>query len=146
MADTVLYAQSYGALLLAPEVPCLIVAWYGFANSEQFRELMDRGLALYRAESQRTQSLGWLADTRGHSAIRSADQQWLATDWKQRAYQAGIRHVSFVVPESVIGQITVNTSCSNALVTSAYPLPASQHRTLAEAKAELRQILLSLKA
>jgi hypothetical protein len=80
VADTVLYAQPYGAMLLAPDVPCLIVAWYGFANSEQFRELMDHGLALYQAEAQHTQPLGWLADTSGLSAIRAADQQWLAAE------------------------------------------------------------------
>ncbi|MFD1874085.1 hypothetical protein [Hymenobacter bucti] len=142
MADTILHAQPYGALLLAPEVPCLMVAWYGFANSEQFRELMNRGLELYRAEAQRTQPLGWLADTRGHSAIRTADQQWLAADWNLRAYQLGIRHVSFVVPESVIGQITVNTSSSNAMASADHPITASQHRTLAEAKTRLHATLL----
>lgn len=141
MADTVLYTQPYGAISLAPEVPCLIVTWYGFANSEQFRELMDQGLALYRAEAQRTQPLGWLADTRGHSAIRTADQEWLTTDWDLRAYLAGIRHVCFVVPDSVVGQITVNTYSSNAVDSAEHPITTSQHRTLAEAKTELRTIL-----
>jgi hypothetical protein len=129
-------------MLLAPEVPCLIVAWYGFANSEQFRALMDQGLALYNAEAQRTRPLGWLADTRSHSAIRTADQEWLATDWNRRAYAAGIRHVSFVVPENVVGQITVNTSCGNATANLDFPLTASLHRTLAEAKTKLRAALL----
>jgi hypothetical protein len=143
VADTVLYTQPYGAMLLAPEVPCLIVAWYGFANSEQFRALMDQGLALYNAEAQRTRPLGWLADTRSHSAIRTADQEWLATNWNRRAYAAGIRHVSFVVPENVVGQITVNTSCGNATANLDYPLTASLLHTLAEAKTKLRAVLLS---
>jgi hypothetical protein len=143
VADTVLYAQPYGAMLLAPDVPCLIVAWYGFANSEQFRELMDHGLALYQAEAQHTQPLGWLADTSGLSAIRAADQQWLAADWNLRAYQAGIRHTCFVVPENVIGQITVNTYSNNAVHSPDHPITASLHRTLTEAKAKLRETLLS---
>ena len=142
MADALLYAQPYGAMLHAPEVPCLIVAWYGFANSEQFRHLMNQGLELYKAEIQRAQPLGWLADTRGLSAIRAADQEWLATDWNQRAYLAGIRHVSFVVPESVVGQITVNTYSNHAVANTDHPITASLHRTLAEAKAELRTTLL----
>jgi hypothetical protein len=118
------------------------VTWHGFANSEQFRELMDRGLALYRAEALRTQPLGWLADTRGHSAIRAADQEWLTTDWNLRAYLAGIRHVCFVVPDSVVGQITVDTYASNAGASAEYPITTSQHRTLAEAKTALRASLL----
>ncbi|MBJ6142410.1 hypothetical protein [Hymenobacter sp. BT559] len=142
MADTVLYAQPYGDMMLAPEVPCLVIAWHGFANSEEFRALMDRGLELYRAEAQHTQPLGWLADTRNHSAIRAADQEWLATDWNRRAYLAGIRHVSFVVPDSVFGQITVNTYSANALAYPEYPITTSLHRTVAEAKAELHTTLL----
>lgn len=130
-------------MLLAPEVPCLIVAWYGFANSEEFRSLMDRGLALYEAEAQHNQPLGWLADTRKLSAIRTADQEWLAKSWNPRAYQAGIRHVSFVVPESVVGQITVQTYSGNAAASSTYTIGASQHRTLPEAKAQLREELLA---
>ena len=51
MADTVLYTQPYGAISLALEVPCLIVTWYGFANSEQFRELMDQGLAIVQGSA-----------------------------------------------------------------------------------------------
>jgi hypothetical protein len=143
VADSILIAEPYGAMLLTPEVPCLIVAWYGFANSEEFRSLMNRGLALYEAEAQRRQPLGWLADTRGLSAIRAADQEWLATDWNKRAYQAGIRHIGFVVPESVVGQITVNTYANNAVASDAYTISASQHRTLPEAKARLREELLT---
>jgi hypothetical protein len=142
VADTVLYAQPYGDMMLAPEVPCLVIAWHSFANSEEFRALMDRGLELYRAEAQHTQPLGWLADTRNHSAIRAADQEWLATDWNRRAYLAGIRHVSFVVPDSVFGQITVNTYSANALAYPGYPITTSLHRTVAEAKTELHTTLL----
>lgn len=141
MADTLLYTQPYGAITLAPEVPCLVVSWHGFANSEQFRDLMDQGLALYRAEAQRTQPLGWLADTRSHSAIRTADQEWLTADWDLRAYLAGIRHVCFVVPTSVVGQITINTYSTNAVTSAEHPITTSLHRTLAEAKAELRATL-----
>ncbi|MVN75159.1 hypothetical protein GO988_02340 [Hymenobacter sp. HMF4947] len=141
MSDTILYSQPYGGMLFAPEVPCFIVAWYGFANSEQFRALMDHGLELYQAEAQRTQPLGWLADTRSLVAIRTADQQWLEADWNRRAYAAGIRHVTFVVPESVFGQMTVNTYSSNASASDAYTITFSQHRTLAEAKARLGQEL-----
>jgi hypothetical protein len=50
--------------------------------------------------------------------------------------------VCFVVPDSVVGQITVNTYSSNALDSAEHPITTSQHRTLAEAKTELRAILL----
>ena len=51
-----------------------------------------------------------------------------------------------MVPESVIGQITVNTYSSNALTSATHPLTASLHRTLAEAKTALRATLLGPQA
>jgi len=132
-------------MLLAPEVPCLIVAWYSFANSEQFRSLMNRGLELYIDEARRTRPLGWLADTRHVSAIRAADQEWLANDWNPRAYAAGIEHVSFVVPETVFGQMAVNNYTGNAVASAAYSISPDQHRTLAEAKEWLHNELLNSK-
>ena len=141
MPDTSLLTESYGAMLLAPEVPCLIVQWHGFANSQQFRSLMDRGLALYAEESRRTRPLGWLADTRRLSAITSADQQWLSADWNPRAHAAGIRHVSFVSPESVFGQISVQSYTANTEAASGYAIEPAHHRSMPEAKRWLRRML-----
>ena len=44
MSDTVVHAESYGSLLFAPQTPCFIISWHGFANSAQFRFLMNQGL------------------------------------------------------------------------------------------------------
>ena len=55
MSDTVVHAEPYSSLLFAADVPCFIIAWHGFANSEQFRFLMNRGLELYKDEAARTQ-------------------------------------------------------------------------------------------
>ena len=46
MSDTVVHAESYGSLLFAPQIPCFIIPWHGFANSAQFRFLMNQGLEL----------------------------------------------------------------------------------------------------
>ncbi|WP_216680689.1 hypothetical protein [Hymenobacter siberiensis] len=75
MSDTVVHAEPYGSLLFCPAVPCFIIAWQSFANSEQFRFLMNKGLELYTAEAARTQPLGWLADTRDVQAVKPADQE-----------------------------------------------------------------------
>lgn len=144
MTDISLINEPYGSMLLAPEVPCLIVQWHGFANSQQFRSLMDRGLALYTAQARRTQPLGWLADTRLISAITPTDQQWLNTDWNPRAYAAGIRHVSFVLAENVFGQIAVQNYTANTETAAAYTIEPAHFRTMPEAKQWLRQALLRL--
>lgn len=109
-----MHEELYGCLLLSLQVPCIIITWNGFANSTQFRWLMNRGLELYIVEAARTQTLGWLADTRNVSAVKEMDQVWLKTDWNLRASAAGIHHVSFVIPKSVFGQITVRNYSTNA--------------------------------
>ena len=138
MPDTVVHAEPYGRLLFSPKVPCFIICWQGFANSKQFRFLMNRGLELYIAEAARIQPLGWLADTRDVQAVKPADQEWMRTDWNVRAHHAGIRHVSFVVPETVFGQISVQSYTHNVAETNAYEIETVQHRTLQEAKNWLR--------
>ncbi len=141
MPDLLLHAEPYGSLLRDAEVPCIIISWHGFANSAQFRFLMNHGLELYAAEAVRTQPLGWLADTRGLSAVKLADQDWLKDDWNHRAAAAGIRHVGFVVPESVFGQITVQNYSTNAANATQYHIVPLQHRTVAEAKAWLKKVI-----
>ena len=138
MSDIVLHTEPYGRLLLAPEVPCVIISWNGFANSEQFRFLMDRGLELYQAEAKRTQPLGWLADTQNVQAVKPTDQDWMHTDWNVRAHRAGIRHVSFVVPETVFGQISVQSYSRNVASTNDYEIETYAHRTLKAAKTWLK--------
>lgn len=141
MPDLLLHAESYGSLLRDAEVPCIIISWHGFANSAQFRFLMDRGLELYAAEATRTQPLGWLADTRGLSAVKLTDQDWLHNDWNSRAAAAGIHHVGFVVPESVFGQITVQNYSSNAASATHYTIVPQLHRTVQEAKSWLQKVI-----
>ena len=141
MADVVLHEEPYGCLLLSPQVPCIIITWNGFANSTQFRSLMNRGLELYIVEATRTQPLGWLADTRDVSAVKGVDQEWLKTDWNPRASAAGIHHVSFVIPESVFGKITVQNYSTNASNASQYDITPTQHHTLKEAKSWLKKAI-----
>ncbi|MBT2557794.1 hypothetical protein J7E24_08355 [Hymenobacter sp. ISL-91] len=141
MPDRILITETYGSMLLAPEVPCLIVQWHSFANRQQFQSLMDRGLALYIEESHRTRPLGWLADTRLVSAVTPDDQHWLRTDWNPRAHAAGIRHVSFVSPESVFGQMSVQGYTANTANADAYTIEVVHYRTLPEAKHWLQQAL-----
>ena len=83
---------------------------------------MNGGLELYKDEAARTQPLGWLADTRNVQAVKPADQEWMRTDWNIRAQQAGINHVSFVVPESVFGQISVQSYTHNVAEANEYEI------------------------
>ena len=99
--------------------------WRGFANSTKFRSLMDRGLELYRTKARQLKPLGWLADTRLVSAVRAETQQRMKADWNLQAAKAGIRHGSFVVPETVFGQISVGIYSENVAKADTYAIDPS---------------------
>gem|GEM_PF-1537591 len=141
MPDSILHSESYGALLLSVDVPCIVVQWRSFANSQQLRFLKDHGLALYTEHARSTRPLGWLCDTRSMGAVRTHDQQWLATDWAGRAFAAGIRHIAYVRPNNVFGQMAIDAQIALLSSNPAYSINPSQHKTLAAAKRWLRQEL-----
>ncbi|RFP66086.1 hypothetical protein D0N36_05015 [Hymenobacter lapidiphilus] len=141
MPDSALITETYGSMLLAPEVPCLIVQWHTFANRQQFRSFMDRSLELYIQEGQRTRPLGLLGDTRQVGAVTPDGQNWLRTNWNPRAYAAGIRHMGFVASESIFGQISVQSYTDNTEAANAYAINIAHYNTLPEAKQWLHQAL-----
>ncbi|GGG27887.1 hypothetical protein [Hymenobacter glacieicola] len=134
-----LYSQACGELLLLPEVPCLLIRWHGFANSRNLRRLLDKGLELYQQHRAQYPTLGWLSDTRQFGAMLPADQHWAATDWNRRAHAAGIRHLGFLGPENVFGQIAIQQYSRNA-THGAYRLSVSYYASLSQACCFLPQL------
>lgn len=142
MSGVKLVAEPYGAIYLAPEVPCIIIAWTKFANSEQLRHLMNETLSQYVAERKRRPGpIGWIADSRGLGAIRSDDQQWLHTDWNPRAYQAGVQYIAIVEAESVFGKISAQQYVTNVMHSEDYTFHTRNVPTLEAAKQWLREVL-----
>lgn len=105
----------YGSVRADPAVPCVILQLHRFANRIEFIDLMERGLAYYQAHSSAAQPWGWIGDTRQMGAIPQAVQEWLAKDWNPRAYAAGIRELSIVMAESVLGRIAAQQYAHNTL-------------------------------
>jgi hypothetical protein len=105
MPDKIILAESYGSVLVDEKVPCVIVQFHTFANREQFKQIMDTGLAYHQAHARPEQPWGWVGDTRNMGAIPKEVQHWLTHDWNRRAYAAGIREISIVVSQNVMGQI-----------------------------------------
>lgn len=114
-----LHSEEWGELVLLPSAARLVVRWHGFANSRQLRQLLNRGLELYQQYAARFPDLGWLSDTRRFGAMLPADQHWAATDWNARAWAAGIRHLVYVQPETIFGQIALQQYARTTAATSA---------------------------
>lgn len=105
MSEQVIIRESYGSVVVDAGVPCVIVQFHGFANRDQFKHIMDSGLAYHEAHSQLAQPWGWVGDTRQMGAIPKEVQQWLTDNWNLRAYASGIREISIIVSENIFGQL-----------------------------------------
>lgn len=108
MPDQLILKELYGSVLVDPAVPCVITQFHGFANPEQFKYIMETGLAYYQTHSQPAQPWGWVGDTRDMGAIPQDVQKWLAESWNLRAYAAGIREISVVVSQNIFGQLATD--------------------------------------
>ena len=142
MPDQVIFSAAYGSVLADAEVPCVIVQFHGFANSTQFKQVMDTGLAYYEAHNSAAQPWGWVGDTRQMGAIPKDVQHWLVNDWNLRAYTAGIREISVVVSENVFGQLATQQYAQTTLAPpQPYELVPAYYPTLDAARQGARQAL-----
>jgi hypothetical protein len=135
MPDTVVLAESYGSVFADARVPCVVVQFHGFANAAEFKNIMDTGLAYYLAHSSSTQPWGWVGDVRHMGAIPQAVQDWLTADWNLRAFAAGIREISIVVAENVIGQMATQQYAQKTVAhQDQYEIEPAYYPSLAHAK------------
>ncbi len=142
MPEEIILAEPYGSVLADAQVPCVIVQFHGFANAAEFRNIMETGLAYYQAHRQALRPWGWVGDVRRMGAIPQAVQDWLTADWNRRAFQAGIREVSIVVAENVLGQLATQLYVKNTQARQdQYEIHSAYYPTLEAAKLGARAAL-----
>jgi hypothetical protein len=135
MPEQIILDEPYASVRADAAVPCVIVQLHAFANREQFKHLMNAGLAYFKAHSQPTHCWGWIADTRHMSAIPQEVQQWLADDWNAQAYQAGLREVSIITSANILGRMaTQQYADQTAAHAERYTLEAVYYASLEEAR------------
>ncbi|MBT33436.1 MAG: hypothetical protein CMO01_27555 [Thalassobius sp.] len=89
--------------------PCVIAKFTGFMPSEDFRVFLLQGLDFLVNEMNKTgKEILWLADTRSHSVQSAEDTKWVSQEWNPKAFKNGLRHVAFVLPEKIFGQMAIN--------------------------------------
>jgi hypothetical protein len=84
-------------------VQCVRAEGIGYLEGQTYRDGMEQGLTLLKEK----QGSKWLADMRAQSVVTVADQQWTIEDWTPRAVKGGIRYSAFVMPKSVIAQMSL---------------------------------------
>ncbi|HEX8426815.1 hypothetical protein [Hymenobacter sp.] len=142
MPEEIILTESYGSVLVDSQVPCVIVQFHSFANRTEFKNIMETGLAYYAAHSQSLRPWGWIGDVRNMGAIPQAVQDWLTTDWNVRAFTAGVREVSIVVAENVLGQLATQMYVKNTQARQdQYAIRSAYYSSLEEAKQGAREAL-----
>jgi hypothetical protein len=147
MPEAILLDEPYASVRADKAVPCIIVQLHAFANRDQFKQLMNAGLAYYKTHSQPTRRWGWIADTRHMSAIPQEVQQWLADEWNAQAYQAGLREMSIVTATNILGRLATQQYAEKAMGQPArYVLEPVYYESLEAAKRSVAQRCAALSA
>lgn len=135
MSIQLIVDEPYARVWADEAVPCIVVQLHSFANRDQFKALMNAGLAHYQAHSHPARRWGWVGDTRRMSAIPKDVQQWLAQEWNVHAYAAGLREISIVTSENIMGQLATQQYAQQALAQpEKYQLQPVYYSSLAQAQ------------
>lgn len=147
MPEETILEEPYVLVRADKTVPCIIVQLHAFANREQFKQLMNAGLAYYKTHSRPTQRWGWIADTRHMSAIPQEVQQWLADEWNSQAYQAGLREMSIVSATNILGRLATQQYAEKAVAQPGrYVLEPVYYESLEAARRGVAQRCTALNA
>ena len=82
---------------------CMHTEWRAFANSEEFRAGLMKGLEAIRDNH----AIRYLSDTRKIKVIVHEDQQWAANTWFRLAEAAGLKRFASVTADAGLGKLTV---------------------------------------
>jgi hypothetical protein len=83
---------------------CVIVVWRGFFTSEKMRSGAEKALELVKAQGAKK----YLTDTSESRVVSPDDQNWIATDWRPRAIEAGLTKMATVIPTDLIARMAMN--------------------------------------
>lgn len=82
---------------------CIHVEWKGFVHGTMVSDTLNRALMFF----QDRRAYKWLADTGKIKALTDEDQKWINDVWFPRAFEAGVRKMALVIPESALGQMSI---------------------------------------
>ena len=100
----VYFERPYGLVKWDTEYNGIYVKLKGFVQGEPFREILEKGLELFKAKK----AVRWMIDLSEQSVSALADQEWVAKEFIPRCIAAGVVHNVMVLPESMIAQMGVN--------------------------------------
>ena len=77
--------------------------WKGFANSEEIRTSLMKGIRAIRDHS----ATCWVSDARKMKVFVHEDQKWAKEIWLPLAVRAGLKRLAFVTAPTGLGKLTI---------------------------------------
>ena len=82
---------------------CVIVAFKGYAEGNNFREPLHKGVELLKLKK----TSRWITDVRDMRVTKLEDQDWAAIEWHKEFIESGVQYPTVVVPTNVLGQMSM---------------------------------------
>jgi hypothetical protein len=86
-----------------PESKILHHQVHQFFFGKTFRDIMNKGVEVF----QKYGAQKWLSDDRQVTAFAKEDLEWGDKDWFPRVAKSGWKYWAIILPEKVVGQMTV---------------------------------------
>ena len=104
------FQESFVIISWDEDTWAVVIEWLGQARSEKLKTGLDTGLKLL-AEKKAEK---WLADTKKLGVFGKADEDWANHNWLPRALAAGLKKMAFVVPESALARMALDSVINNS--------------------------------
>jgi hypothetical protein len=82
-----------------------------FIHGEMYRQCLLEGVALLKKYNAHK----WLSDDRKNAAILQEDILWSTETWQVDAFEAGWQYWAIVMPEKMVGKLTIQNILSNKI-------------------------------
>jgi hypothetical protein len=95
--------NEYATLKLHSEKKIVHHEFHKFMFGDNFKNFMLKAAD----EFVKNRCTKWLSDDRGNSALRQEDLEWAQQNWEPKIFKAGWKHWAIVLPEKVVGQLSM---------------------------------------
>jgi len=86
-----------------PETKILHHQMHQFICGKPFRDALNKGVEIF----QKYGAQKWLSDDRAIPALSKEDLEWGDRDWFPRVAKSGWKYWAIVMPEKIVGQLTL---------------------------------------
>ena len=103
LSKTTVIDNDFATLWYYPEDKIVHHQFHRFMYGQAFRDVIMKGADLFEQHGCNK----WLSDDRGNPVLNPADKTWGDQHWQPRVLAAGWKYWGLVLPEKVLGQLSM---------------------------------------